>query len=177
MVELQWGQIKPAPPGTAWRLKLLDKLPPEQNRGKHHAYITAVQNGRDVRGNSLAVRWGWEGMDAPPQVAFLDKPAGEPATNIPIMKGMRIWLEVSDLQGIPSDRISGLHTDYPDEAMPSDGLGGNTRFHHSFNIVFEIDVQSNTPPGDVLAGLVDVKAQLRQALNQVDNLIQMVGGL
>lgn len=177
MIETQWAKILPAPDGTAWRVKTLRKLTPVENRGSHHIFIYAEKNGSDIRGDSLAVRWGWEGMDEPPHVAFLNKPSNEPATNIPMMPRMIVWFEICDLLGVPSDRVIGLHTDYPDEAQPSDGMGGNTLYHHSFEVRMALDAEDTAPPGDVLTGLVDVKAQLHQALNQVDGLIQMVGEL
>lgn len=177
MIEPQWAQIRSAAPGTAWRVGVLRKLAPAENRGKHHAFISAEKNGRDVRGDSLAVRWGWEGMEGPPQVAFLNKPSNEPATNIPILSNMKIWLELSDLLGVPSDRVVGLHTGYPDEPLPADGLGGNTLFHHSFEIRFSFEDADGAGPGDLLVGLTDLRGQLGEMVNRLDGLIQLAGGL
>lgn len=177
MIEPQWAAIKPAPPGAAWRMTTLRHLAPAENRGKHHAYISAERNGSDVRGDNLAVRWGWEAMEGPPQVAFLNKPSNEPATNIPIQPGMVVWLEISDLSGVPSDRVIGLRTDYPDEPLPPDGLGGNTLYHHSFEVRFSFDAVGGAAPGDLLTGLTEIREQLGQMINRVDALIQVAGGL
>ncbi|MCB0123290.1 MAG: hypothetical protein KDE58_13640, partial [Caldilineaceae bacterium] len=59
----------------------------------------------------------------------LDKPANEPAADIPIEKTMTVtlWLEGDG----PSDQVQGLHTRHDDEEE------GNTRGHHSYYIVFQ----------------------------------------
>src|SRR5690606_10517432 len=79
----------------------------------------------------------WEGRrdDEPAPPKSLDKPDNEPAGSLDVYKGQIItaWLEGD---GLPSERVTGLHTDHGDE-VASDGSNGNMRFHHSFHVIFQ----------------------------------------
>ncbi|RIK37915.1 MAG: hypothetical protein DCC55_22795 [Chloroflexi bacterium] len=128
-----------APPGaTYWKIVGVRHLSPDENRGKHNIYIDAIDEaGQRVRNPDLRIAYTWEGRrdDEPAPPRPLDKPDNEPAGNLDVYKGQVVtaWLQGD---GLPSDRVAGLHTDHDDEPA-SDGGNGNTRFHHSFHVLFQ----------------------------------------
>ena len=60
--------------------------------------------------------------------------------------GSKTSLMIVDPAGFPSDTVCGLHTNYPDEPLPADGLGGNTLYHHSFALVFQLQPTTELNP-------------------------------
>lgn len=128
-----------APPGaTYWKIVGVRHLSPDENRGKHNIFVDAIdESGQRVRNPDLRIAYTWEGRrdDEPAPPKPLDKPDNEPAGNLDVYKGQIItaWLQGD---GLPSDRVAGLHTDHDDEPA-SDGGNGNTRFHHSFHVLFQ----------------------------------------
>ena len=91
--------------GPRWRATLR-QMSKDEAPGAHHAYVDVYRGETDVRG-TVAIRYGWAGMQPEEQPAAVptDKPAPEPACNIPIWPGQDLWLEVA---GEPSDRVGGL---------------------------------------------------------------------
>ena len=135
-----------APGADYWKAVNVRHLPPEENRGKHHIYVDAIdEGGQRVRNPELRIAYTWEGRRddeaAPPKP--LDKPDNEPAGNLDVYKGQIItaWLQGD---GLPSDRVIGLHTDHEDQPA-ADGGNGNTRFHHSFHLTFQRAKKAATP--------------------------------
>jgi hypothetical protein len=128
-----------APPGaTYWKIVGVRHLSPDENRGKHNIFVDAIdETGQRVRSPDLRIAYTWEGRrdDEPAPPRPLDKPDNEPAGNLDVYKGQIVtaWLQGD---GLPSDRVAGLHTDHDDEPA-SDGGNGNTRFHHSFHVLFQ----------------------------------------
>jgi hypothetical protein len=133
-----WATVQPSSAATnESRVTRIHHLSPVENRGKRNAYFRVFQRGIEVRGPQFSILHGWDGMSQPPNRIALDKPTSEPAANAPLGAGKH-WFELL-YNNQPSQRVTGIHTDYPDEPQPEDGLGGNTRFHHSFEIHFEVD--------------------------------------
>lgn len=135
-VQLQPAQVSSAQ--SYWRLIGVHHLTPEENRGGHGVYIDVVDEaGEPLRDASLRVQWGWEGQReheaAPPKA--LDKPINEPATNVDLYLGQRLWVEIAG-DGLPSDRVTNLHSKHADEVGP-DGELWNSVGHHSFYLVFQ----------------------------------------
>lgn len=116
--------------GWAWRCIGIYHLLPDENRGRRNVFIDVLdERGRRVRQN-VAIKWQWAD-DGPVQLRKLDKPDSEPAADIPIDKGASITLSVDD--GIlTSDVVTGISSNHTDEGV------GNTRFHHSFYVVFAL---------------------------------------
>jgi hypothetical protein len=114
--------------GACWRCIGVFHLPPEDNRGRHNAFLEVLDE-QGKRTNAPVVNWTWY-IDAPIQVRKLDKPDNEPAADIPIERSMTVTIRV-DGGGIPSDSVGGLHTRHADEA------NGNTYGHHSFYVIFQ----------------------------------------
>jgi hypothetical protein len=132
---------KVAPGGKYWRLVRVRHLSPEENQGKHNAFVDAVdENGVRVRDPALRIGWTWEGR-TPGETAepkALDKPDSEPAGNVDIYGGMRLGVWITG-DGLPSDRAESLHTNHPDEPGPNGELW-NSIGHHSFALLFQRSV-------------------------------------
>ncbi len=126
----------PAPGTWYWQAVRVHHLTPEENGGNHHIYIDMLDPelgggsnsmGERVFGGRARVTWN-DGE----QLVVVDKPLNEPGTNLPMWKWQVCAAEALGLPGreLPSDRVTGLHTGHPDEAV------GNTLFHHSFSVTF-----------------------------------------
>lgn len=135
----QYGvSIIQAQAATAWRCIGVYHLPPQENNGRHNVFVE-VLNEDGYRTALPRIAWTWW-MDAPTQYVKLDKPANEPACDIPISRGATVTLRVDGL-GIPSDSVGNLRATHPDEAV------GNTMGHHSFYVVFQLQRSAVvTPP-------------------------------
>jgi hypothetical protein len=136
--------------GRYWRASRVSHVPVGANGGQHHVYVDVFgDNGASLRGsNDVRIAWGWEGQDASQRVEpkALEKHAPEHMTNIPMDWGQRIWCEVASIPGLPSDRVTGLHTAHDDEG---DDV---RRGHHSFVVEFQMvdgDVPAKPPPDGV----------------------------
>jgi hypothetical protein len=123
---------------TYWRVIGVHHLTPEENQGNHHVYVEALdEHGQRVPDMGVRLRWGWEGQRPDQQITPtpFDKPANEPAANLPVFSGQKIWIEVMG-HGLPSDKVVNLHTDHPDEPAAT-GEVWNSKHHHSFYVVFQ----------------------------------------
>lgn len=121
-----------------WHVIGVHHLVPEENQGKHCAFLDILDRaGQRVRNPGLQVQWSWEGQqfnEASPPRAF-DKPDSEPATNLDLYSGQHVRLAVSG-DGCPSDVVENLHTDHSDEPGPH-GETWNSVGHHSFYVVYQ----------------------------------------
>lgn len=120
-----------------WQAVSVRHLSPDENRGKHAVFVDAQDaSGQRRRDPALRIGWTWEGRNpndrADPRP--LDKPDNEPAGNVDMFSGQHVelWMEGD---GLPSDRVAGMHTNHPDEPGPK-GEMWNTIGHHSFHVVF-----------------------------------------
>lgn len=130
-------QRSPAP--TAWRCIGVYHLSPGENRGRHNCFIEVLdENG--LRTNAPTIKWTWW-IDAPEQTVRLDKPADEPAADIPIEAKSTITLRV-DGDGLLSDTVGNIHTRHADK----DPNQWNSWGHHSFYVVFQKQSGSIAPP-------------------------------
>ena len=127
---------------TYWRAIGVHHLTPEENQANYTIFIEALdESGQRVAGAPVWAGWTWEGRqpdeEARPQP--LDKGANEPAGNIPVDKGqvLSVWIAGPSANAADkSDRVTHLHTDHDDERGPGGELW-NSRFHHSFYVVFQ----------------------------------------
>jgi len=128
-----------APEGASyWQAVRVHHLTPEENQGRHHIFLDALDEaGSRVFGAQARVTWP-EGE----QTIAVEKPLGEPGANFPLWKWQVAALE---MLGLPSDRVENLHTGHPDEPP---GMG-NTLFHHSFAIDFQRAVKGGQTPAPV----------------------------
>lgn len=119
-----------------WVAEFVEHLLPDENRGRHSVFVD-VEDGVRVRDPNLRIGWTWEGrqpnQDAPPKP--LDKPDTDLAHgNLDIypQQTLTVWITGD---GLPSDRVSGIHTRHPDERGPKGELW-NSYGHHSFFVRF-----------------------------------------
>jgi hypothetical protein len=121
---------------TYWRLVRVRHLTPDENQGRHHIFLDALDEA-GARAFGAQARVTWPGGE---QTITVDKPLGEPGANFPMWK----WqICAVGMLGLPSDRVENLHTAHPDEPP---GLG-NTLFHHSFEVIYQRAVSGGmTPP-------------------------------
>ena len=125
-----------APGAWYWQAVRVHHLTPAENGGNHHLYLDMLDPATAPDPGSLGgrvygarARITWEGGE---QIVTIDKPLNEPGTNFPMWK----WQVCDALalgspgEELVSDRVTGMHTGHPDEAV------GNTLFHHSFSVTF-----------------------------------------
>ncbi|NOZ72001.1 MAG: hypothetical protein GXP38_08810, partial [Chloroflexi bacterium] len=109
---------------TYWKAVRVHHLTPEENQGRHHIFVDAIdEEGNRLFGVKALISW-----DGGSETLVIDKPISEPGANLPMWKWQVCAVEMLDM---PSERVENLRTDHPDEAA------GNTMFHHSFEIVFQ----------------------------------------
>ena len=130
-----------------WRAVRVHHLTPEENGGRHHIFLEVLDEaGERLFGAQLRVTW-----DGQEEVVIAEKPLNEPGANFPTFGGQECAVEVLGLpvQTLPSDRVVNLHSDHLDEPP------GNTRFHHSFSVVFQRTTKGDWEPREsVLEGTV-----------------------
>ncbi len=122
--------------GMTYQVALIAHLPGNLNGGGHAAYVDVLgDDGQPLSNPPLKIGWTWEGRrdEEHADPVALDKgPLDPSAGNVVIYKGMvmALWLQGGDR--MVSDVVSGLQTAMPD----ADPATGNSRFHHSFYVVF-----------------------------------------
>jgi len=152
---------------SPYAVALIAHLPGELNRGGHAAYVDVLgDDGQLLSNPPLKIGWTWEGRqanEAAPPVALDKGPLDASAGNVVIYKGevLSLWLQAGDR--MVSDVVSGLQTAMPD----ADPATGNSRFHHSFYIVFRkrgTVVQPPTPQPVTLETLAADVAALKRRI-------------
>jgi hypothetical protein len=125
---------------TFFRCIGIHHLTPDENAGNHHIYLD-VLNEQGQRMRQTQIEWTWDGrqLDEPAPPVTIDKPDTEPGTNIPLNWAQTASVSVQDN---PTDTVTNLHTRHPDEG----DNGGNTRGHHSFYVVFQLQSGDGVPP-------------------------------
>jgi hypothetical protein len=118
-----------APGDRYWRAVRVHHLEPEENGGRHHVFIDLL----DEAGERVFDAQARVTCDGQAHLVTVEKPLGEPGANLATWGGQVCLAEALGLTGahLPSDRVVGMHADHPDEPP------GNTRFHHSFLVVFQ----------------------------------------
>ncbi len=113
-----------------WRCIGVYHLAPHENRGRHNIFVEVLDE-QGIRTNAPLLKWTvW--IDASAQSRRLDKPANEPAADIPIevKDTITMWIEGD---GIPSDRVGNIHTRHSDEGAER----WNSYGHHSYFVVMQ----------------------------------------
>lgn len=121
----------------SYRIIGIHHLTGDENRSKRNLFMDVV----DATGNRLKekIEWGWEGQKPGqhPNPVALDKPFNEPAGNISIDWGQKIWARVL---GKDSDKVLGVTTQLPDDGP------WNTLGHHSYYIAWVWNEGGVSPP-------------------------------
>lgn len=161
-------RAEPNGAGYVWRALLIKHLEPSENGGNHHIYCDVYgEDGRELRGSTgVRVAWDWNGRrsDEVAKPAPLEKLKPEHMANVPIDRGqvIRAWI---DGGGYPSDIATGLHSDHADEG------DGNSRFHHSFWIAWQLvnarDAAADTGNTDELDRVIAQFEALLSALRDI----------
>lgn len=115
--------------GLAWRAKGIRHLSPEENGGRHNVFVSATVDGNEVRNGSVYIAYGWEGQDPGEKVSQipLNKTAPD-LSDIPVFPNQKLWVTLIDAGNFPSDIVSNLHGDLPDE--------NGDLHHHSYIVSF-----------------------------------------
>jgi len=130
--------------GLRWRCIGVHHLSGAENRGNHNIFLDILDvAGHRVNGAKFKVSIG-----ASPYAteAIADKPANEPASNVPMYRGNKYAISIKG--DTPSDIVFGLSTDHLDED------DGNTIGHHSFYVVFQLVTGQTLPPVEDTAPVV-----------------------
>lgn len=119
--------------GGAWRCIGVRHLSGDENRRRHNVFVECLDEA-GVRQRAPVLRWQWGDAGPILNVRF-DKPANEPAADIPIdyHATVRCWIGDS----LPSDVVTGLHARHMDEGGSAGSPAGNTLGHHSYYVVFQ----------------------------------------
>jgi hypothetical protein len=125
-----------APGETYWKVIGIHHLLPMENRGDHHIYLeTLNEAGERISPPPPDAVWVDSQFANVHEPVKLEKPADEPAGNIPMFQDNSYKVRVRGLSLNASDKsdlVENLHINHDDEPLPLDGLGGSTRGHHSF---------------------------------------------
>jgi hypothetical protein len=116
----------PPTDGTYFRLLSVHHLTGAENHGNHHLYFDVLYlDGARYYGAVINLL----NANGVLSHAFIDKPREEPGANVPMYKQdtYAVWVD-----GQPSDKVVNLHPAHPDEP------GGNTLYHHSFYIKWQL---------------------------------------
>lgn len=118
---------------NCWRCIGVRHLTGDENRSRHHVFVECLDEaGQRLRGPVL--RWKWAD-DGPVRNVRFDKPADEPAADIPIDYHATVRCWIAD--DLPSDVVTGLHARHADEDGSAGSPTGNTLGHHSYYVVFQ----------------------------------------
>ncbi|MEZ4684155.1 MAG: hypothetical protein R2932_59090 [Caldilineaceae bacterium] len=174
MLDLERYGVKIVPVsdrGIAYRLTGIEKLSGEENRGAHNIFVCVFDaNGDRLRTDDLRIRAVIAGND------IVYKPLDKPDTaierghgDIPMAPGSRYSVSIIDTRDHPSDVVTGLRSDYPDEEP------GSTWGHHSFRLEFTLTGDQSTGPVEPpTEGEID-RAALRAWLAEADDLMPQLG--
>lgn len=150
--------------GFAYEACFVHWLTPAENGSKHNVYVDVLdENGQQRYGitdMTIAWRWNFQRPDeASPPIRF-DKRRPEPAANLPIWAGQRLTLWLQNSSGAQvSQSVGNLHTDMEDSRP------GNSRFHHSYYVVFRPRTEIVVPPP---SGLWISPEKLTAILHHID---------
>jgi len=120
-------------------------LAPEENQGRHHIFVQAHFH-PDSTSEEVLFLVEWEDGS---QEYKLRRSRRESIGHV----AMFTW-QVCNVQmlGAPSEVVSGLTANHPDELLEDGTRSGNTLFHHSFQVEFEEVIEETEE--SVIHGLV-----------------------
>jgi hypothetical protein len=128
----------PPTPAVEWRLVSARRLGPCENRGKHHIHIKVLDSaGNPIDGITLVQSNAANHGQVMDRMASGAKGPGE--AEFTMWKGAQYAVFVANPDGSPSSTeiAQPLHSGFTDEQLCSDGGGGNTLFHNSFEVIFQ----------------------------------------
>lgn len=165
-----YARIERAPTGTAWRAVCVYHLPAEINNRMLVAFCDVLQGGLWANADKLRIAYTWEGRTEPPLYRPFEKRPPEPRAQVDLYKGQVTTIWVDDPR-YPSDRVAGIHS------AVENGQGGNTLYHNSFMVFWELrnavvipPIDPPTVPGDVAALQAEI-ARLRGVIASAQNAL------
>lgn len=175
-----WVNVNRASGQKVWRAVCIHKLTGQENDRNHHVYVDLLNESGDFLVNPLdrlAYAWNGQRQDEKSPPIRLDKPAHEPSGNVPVFKGaeFEVWID----SPYPSDRVSNLTTDLPDEDV------GNVRYHHSYYIIFKLvdtvqvikPSQPAIPTANSSANIDDIISTLNGLRDTIDHYLDELRSL
>ncbi len=131
--------------GRYWKVRQVRHLAPEENQGRHHIFVQAHFH-PDSTSDEVLFLVEWEDGS---QEYKLRRSRRESIGHV----AMFTW-QVCNVQmlGAPSEVVSGLTANHPDELLEDGTRSGNTLFHHSFQIEFEEVIEETEE--SIIHGLV-----------------------
>ena len=116
--------------GRYWKVRQVRHLAPEENQGRHHIFVQAHFH-PDSTSDEVLFLVEWEDGN---QEFKLRRSRRESIGHV----AMFTW-QVCNVQmmGAPSEIVTGLTANHPDELLEDGTRSGNTLFHHSFQVEFE----------------------------------------
>lgn len=131
--------------GRYWKVRQVRHLSPEENQGRHHIFVQAHFH-PDSPSDEVLFLVEWEDGS---QEYKLRRRRRESIGHV----AMFTW-QVCNVQmlGAPSEVVSGLTANHPDELLEDGTRSGNTLFHHSFQIEFEEVIEETEE--SIIHGLV-----------------------
>jgi hypothetical protein len=131
--------------GRYWKVRQVRHLAPEENQGRHHIFVQAHFH-PDSTSDEVLFLVEWEDGS---QEYKLRRSRRESIGHV----AMFTW-QVCNVQmlGAPSEVVSGLTANHPDELLEDGTRSGNTLFHHSFQVEFEEVIEETEE--SIIHGLV-----------------------
>lgn len=152
-----YARIDRAPTGTAWRAVCVYHLPGEVNNRMLIAFCDVLQGGLWANADKLRIAYTWEGRTEPPLYRPFEKRPPEPRAQVDLYRGQVTTVWVDDPR-YPSDKVAGIHS------AVENGQQGNTLYHNSFLVLWELrnaviipPIDPPTVPGDVVALQAEVQ--------------------
>ncbi len=112
-----------------WRVRLVRHLTPEENQGRHHLFIRVMFANDQAEEAPILIEW-----DNGQQELVYSRDQREPYQAIAMFTWQTCRVQMRDA---PSEAVTGLTANHPDELNEDGSRSGNTLFHHSFEIEFE----------------------------------------
>lgn len=139
--------VEPVSSSPSWKAVSVRRLSAKDNGSSHNVFVKVLQsNGDRDRNPSLRIGWTWEGRrpnEGAPSVKLDKGDTNERGHgDVPISnmsQKIAVWIEGD---GLASDVVKGMHTNFPDEAP------GNTRGHYSYEVIFQRGANVVQPPPD-----------------------------
>ena len=136
--EVRAAAVEAPQPSVEWRLVSARRLTPCENRGKHNIFVTVLDAAGNPYDGALVVQ-----SNRGDYGNILDRmPSG---TKGPGMAEFIMWkiaeysVFIANPDGTPASTefAEPVHSNFTDEVECSDGGGGNTLFHNSFEVIFQ----------------------------------------
>ena len=137
------AKVESAKGNVVWRAVCVYHLPGNINGGQHVIFCdTLFDSGVWSPADGLRIGYTWEGKGDGPLYRPFEKRPPEPRAQVDLYKGQITTVWVDDPR-YPSDKVTGIHS------AVADTQDGNTLFHNSFVVLWQLVQGAVTPPDPV----------------------------